>query len=191
MVTSARIFFCTACMVALAAHASAQVQRGVIHGTVHDQSGAVLPGALVEITSEVGAPREVAAGNRGDYRFQELDPGRYTLRATLAGFAPLVRPDVIVAVGASVDVRIDMRVGGVTEELIVNAASPVLDARRLGNVTNFDNVMLEQVPTARDPWALMQHLPGVSVGRPNVGGSESTNQAQHGARADEIGRAHV
>ena len=44
--------------------------------------------------------------------------------------------------------------------------------------------MLNEVPTARDPWALMQHLPGVSIGRPNVGGSESTNQAQFAARGD-------
>jgi hypothetical protein len=72
----------------------------------------------------------------------------------------------------------------VSEDVVVNAASPVLDARRQGNVTNFDRVMLEEVPTARDPWALMQHLPGVTVGRPNVGGSESTNQAQPGARGD-------
>jgi Carboxypeptidase regulatory-like domain len=171
-------------IVTLAAPSLAQVQRGVIHGTVHDQSGAVLPGALVELTSHMGAPREVATGSRGDYRFQDLDPGRYTLRATLEGFAPLVRPDVIVEVGASVEIRVEMRIGGVTEELIVNATSPVLDSRRQGNVTNFDKVMLEEVPTARDPWALMQHLPGVSIGRPNVGGSESTNQAQLAARGD-------
>lgn len=180
----ARIVVATACVIALAAPASAQVQRGVIHGTVHDQSGAVLPGAMVQLTSEVGAPREVSAGARGDYRFQDLDPGRYTLRATLEGFAPLVRPDVIVEVGASVSIRIEMHIGGITEELIITTASPVLDSRRQGNVTNFDKVMLEEVPTARDPWALMPHLPGVSTGRPNVGGSESTNQAQYAARGD-------
>ena len=55
-----------ACVVALAPPAWAQVQRGVILGTVHDPSGAVLPGALVQLTSDVGAPREVAAGGRGE-----------------------------------------------------------------------------------------------------------------------------
>ena len=180
----ARVVMGTACTIALAAPVSAQVQRGEIHGTVHDPSGAVLPGALVQLTSEVGAPRHVTARSRGDYRFQDLDPGRYTLRARLEGFAPLVRPEVIVDVGASVEIRIDMRLGAVTAEVLVAAVSPVLDARRQGNVTNFDQVMLNEVPTARDPWALMQHLPGVSIGRPNVGGSESTNQAQVAARGD-------
>jgi len=173
-----------ACAIALASPVSAQVQRGVIHGTVHDSSGAVLPGALVQLTSDVSAPREAAAGARGDYRFQDLDPSRYMLRVTLDGFAPLVRPDVIVDVGATVEIRIDMAVGAVTEEVMVTVSSPVLDSKRQGNVTNFDPVMLEEVPTPRDPWSLMQHLPGVSIGRPNVGGSESTNQAQFAARGD-------
>ena len=168
----------------LAVPAAAQVQRGVIHGTVHDASGAVLPGALVQLTSEVSAPREAAPGGRGDYRFQDLDPGRYTLRTTLDGFAPLVRPDVIVNVGASVEIPIEMAVGAVTEEVIVSRGQPGARLERQGNVTNFDQVMLNEVPTARDPWALMQHLPGVSIGRPNVGGSESTNQAQFAARGD-------
>jgi hypothetical protein len=180
----AGIVLMSACVVTLAAPASAQVQRGVILGTVHDPSGAVLPGALVQLTSDMGAPREVVAGGRGDYRFQDLDPGRYTVRVTFEGFAPLVRPDIIVEVGASVDVRIEMQLGTVTEEVRIVAASPVLDSRRQGNVTNFDHVMLEEIPTARDPWALMPHVPGVSVGRPNVGGSESTNQAQLAARGD-------
>jgi hypothetical protein len=184
IVRSARVVIWLACVMALALPASAQVQRGVIHGTVHDSSGAVLPGALVQLTSDVSAPREAAAGTRGDYRFQDVDPGRYTVRATLDRFAPLVRPDVIVEIGATVEIRIDMAVGAVTEAMVITASSPVLDSRRQGNVTNFDQVMLNEVPTARDPWALMQHLPGVSVGRPNVGGSESTNQAQFAARGD-------
>lgn len=184
MMSRARIFAGIAWLIVTVAPAWAQVQRGAIHGTVHDASGAVLPGAIVQLTSDVGAPRDMAAGGRGEYRFQDLDPGRYTLRATLEGFSPLVRPGIIVEVGASVEIRIEMALRAVTAEVIITAASPVLDSRRLGSVTNFDQVMLNEVPTARDPWALMQHLPGVTVGRPNVGGSESTNQAQHAARGD-------
>jgi hypothetical protein len=67
----------------------------------------------------------------------------------------------------------------------VSAATPVLDTRRQGNVANFDHVMLNEVPTARDPWALMQHLPGVIINRPNVGGSQSATQAVVIARGDD------
>ena len=173
-----------ACLVGLAIPSSAQVQRGSIYGTVHDATGAVLPGVMVQLTSEIGAPREGISESRGVYRFPDLDPGPYTLRAALPGFAPLVRRDILVGVGTSVEIGIEMVLEAVSEEVVVEAATPVLDVRRQGNVTNFDQVMLNEVPTPRDPWALMQHLPGVTIARPNVGGSESTNQAQYSARGD-------
>ena len=77
IMSRARIVVGVACLTVTAVPALAQVQRGVILGIVHDPSGAVLPGAIVQLTSEVGAPRDVAAGGRGEYRFQDLDPGRY------------------------------------------------------------------------------------------------------------------
>ena len=60
IMSRALIVLGTACLIVTAAPAVAQVQRGVIHGTVHDPSGAVLPGAIVQLTSEVGAPRDAA-----------------------------------------------------------------------------------------------------------------------------------
>ena len=54
-----------------------------------------------------------------------------------------------------------MAVADVAEHVVVTASTPVLDVRRQGNVTNFDQAMLNGIPTARDPWALMQQLPGV------------------------------
>jgi hypothetical protein len=173
-----------ACLIGPALPSAAQVQRGAIYGTAHDTTGAVLPGVLLHLTSPVSAPQETTTGARGEFRFPDLDPSEYTLRATLEGFRPVVRPAVIVGVGVNVEIRIDMAVADVTEEVVVAAATPVLDLRRQGNVTNFDQAMLNEIPTARDPWALMQQLPGVSIGRPNVGGSESTNQAQFAARGD-------
>ena len=168
----------------LALPAPAQVQRGSIYGTVRDATGAVLPGVVVELTSEMTAPREAITEGRGVFRFPDLDPGPYTLRATLPGFAELLRRNILVGVGTSVEIPIEMALEAVSEQILVAAATPVLDVRRQGNVTNFDQTMLNDVPTARDPWALMQHLPGVSIARPNVGGSESTNQAQLTARGD-------
>jgi hypothetical protein len=167
--------------------ATAQIQRGVLYGTARDASGGVLPGALMRLESIHLAPREVITGALGEFRFPDLDPGEYVLHATLAGFQPVVRTPIVVGVGGHVEIVIDLAVSGLDEQIVVDAATPMLDARRRGHVTNFDRAMLEGVPTARDPWALMQHLPGVSVGRPNVGGSESTNQAQFAARGDNGG----
>src|SRR4029078_2346670 len=38
---------------------------------------------------------------------------------------------------------------------------------------------LEKIPTARDPWAILQTTPGVLTDRINVGGKESGQQAQY------------
>jgi hypothetical protein len=131
--------------------AAAQIQRGEIYGTVHDRTRAVLPGIVLQLTSDITAPQETTAGGRGEFRFTGLDPGRFTLKATLAGFAPLVRPNIIVGIGTSVEINLEMVIAELTQEVIVSAATPVLDVRRQGNVTNFDQVMLNEIPTARDP----------------------------------------
>ena len=103
----------------------------------------------------------------------------------LDGFAPYLRQGLIVGVGATIDLVLELELAGRAEEVRVTAATPVLDTRRQGNVTNFDQVMLNEIPTARDPWALMQHLPGVVINRPNVGGSQSATQAAIVARGDD------
>ncbi len=150
-----------------------------------DASGAVLPGAVIVLTSELSAPQEALSGVLGEFRFVNLDPGRYDLRATLDGFALYLRESIIVGVGATVELPLDLEVSARLETVRVTAATPMLESRRQGNVTNFDQVMLNDIPTARDPWALMQHLPGVTIDRPNVGGSRSATQAVIAARGDD------
>jgi len=92
---------------------------------------------------------------------------------------------VIIGVGTTVELLLDLEVAARIESVRVTAATPMLESRRQGNVTNFDQVMLNEIPTARDPWALMQHLPGVTIDRPNVGGSRSATQAVIAARGND------
>jgi hypothetical protein len=169
----------------LAPAAHAQVQRGSIYGSISDNQGAVIPGATVQLVSDRTAPREVVTGTRGEFRFTDLDPGAYTVKITIAGFAPYVRENVTVGVGTSVELPVQMTLGGVSEEVRVTAEAPILDTRQLGNIANFDNEVLNEIPTARDPWVLMQFVPGVQVDRVNVGGSESGQQSVMSARGDD------
>lgn len=172
-------------LLGLAPSGAAQVQRGAIYGTVTDASGAVLPGAVVQLTSPLTGAREAVTGTGGEFRFENLDPGPYSLRVTMAGFTPLVRENVTVGVGTNVDLRMEMSVAGVQEEVRVTADTPTLDVRTQGNVANFDRELLNEVPTARDPWVLLQFVPGVQLDRINVGGSESGQQSVFAARGDD------
>ena len=174
-----------AAVLGLSPGALAQVHAARSTAPSPTTSGAVLPGATVQLTSAQTGAREAVAGSQGEFRFENLDPGEYNLRVTLAGFTPYVRERVIVGVGTSVELKMEMAVAGVQEEVRVTAETPMLDTRTQGNVANFDQAMLNEVPTARDPWVLLQFVPGVQLDRINVGGSESGQQSVFSARGDD------
>src|SRR5262245_577520 len=72
------------------------VSSGTIEGTVKDESGSVLPGVTVTITSpalQVGQVVQVS-DSAGNYKFVDLPAGTYRLSAELPGFASSIREDL-------------------------------------------------------------------------------------------------
>src|SRR5262245_21189609 len=66
-----------------------QAVGGGISGVVHDQSGAVIPGATVTIQSvETGAVRTLETDADGRYVAPSIAVGHYQLTATKEGFNP-------------------------------------------------------------------------------------------------------
>jgi carboxypeptidase family protein/TonB-dependent receptor-like protein len=155
----------------------AQQQTGRIDGVVSDATGAVVPGATVLLNGTSTAQLETTTSANGDYHFLNLSPGTYTVTAKLPGFADVVRQNVIVQTGGSTQIDLQMRPSGVSETVTVTGASPVVDTRKTTNEITFDQTQLQEIPTARDPWVLLQQTPGVLVDRVNVGGNESGQQS--------------
>src|SRR5438477_6711420 len=85
----------------------AQFQTGNIYGKVQAKDGSVLPGVSVTLTG-VGAPQTTITGAQGEFRFANLSPGTYSLKAELAGFGSAARTGVSVRVGANADVTITL-----------------------------------------------------------------------------------
>ncbi|HEX6100832.1 MAG TPA: carboxypeptidase regulatory-like domain-containing protein [Thermoanaerobaculia bacterium] len=152
----------------------AQTQSGNIIGKVLSNDGAVLPGVTVTVTG-IGAPQTFVTTSDGDFRFLGLHPGTYTVTAELAGFST-VRREVDVILGKNSEFDFELT-PAVTEALTVIAATPVIDTRDTGTGQNVEEVELINVPTARDPWVILQSIPGVLVDRVNVGGNESGQQS--------------
>src|SRR5262249_48244731 len=75
-------------ILAAAGAARAQIFTGDVIGTARDESGAVLPGVTVTLTSPAapGGPLTTVTSEKGEYRFTQLNPGSYTLELTLSGF---------------------------------------------------------------------------------------------------------
>jgi len=100
-----------------AINASAQETRGSIVGTVTDSSGAVLPGAVVEL-QPIG--KKVISDAQGNYKLNDLAPGQYTLSVSYIGFASSSSP-VTLTSGQSLNQPMVLKVGSQADEVLVSA----------------------------------------------------------------------
>jgi carboxypeptidase family protein/TonB-dependent receptor-like protein len=167
-----------ALLLLLAIPAMAQLQSGNLFGTVKSPTGETLPGVTVTLTGG-GAPQVQVTDAQGRFRFPGLAPGSdYALKAELQGFSPLESSGIVVNVGRNTDIELTLS-AQVEDVINVVAESPLLDTRRISTGTTVTNADLERIPTARDPWAVLQSTPGVLTDRINVGGNESGQQAQY------------
>lgn len=164
----------TAGLLLIALPALAQTDSGNVVGKVLDKSGAPLPGATVTLTG-IGAPQTFVTNADGDYRFLRLSPGKYSVSAELEGMGKSTRNvEVTVANNAEINLSLSPTVA---EAITVTAATPIIDRRDAGTGQNLQLTELENVPTARDPWVVLQSVPGVLVDRVNVGGNKSGQQS--------------
>jgi hypothetical protein len=153
-----------------------QAQTGNLYVHVIDDQGTALPGVAVTL-SGIGASVTQVTIATGDVRFLGRPPGSYSLDFALSGFTKVNRKNVVVAVGQNTEITQALKISAVQEQVVVTAESPLLDTKKTGSQTVVSGVELAQVPTARDPWVILNTAPGVQVDRVNVGGSESGQQS--------------
>jgi hypothetical protein len=164
--------------------AGAQVQTGNISVKAVDDQGAVMPGATVTITSPV-LPRalEGTTDTSGVFQVPGLNPGTYTVKVALQGFQTLIREDVIVRQGQTVNLDVALKVGALAEAITVKGESPVVDTKSVGSRTNIDSALLESTPGGKDIWNILEYkAPGVVVETPDVGGNQGGLQRSMSAR---------
>src|SRR5438552_7344899 len=101
-----------------------------ISGTVHDQSGAVLPGVEVTATqTETGIARTAVTNETGSYVLANLALGPYKVEAALSGFRTFVQTGIVLQVNSSPVVNPVWQVGQVTEEIEVQANASQVETR--------------------------------------------------------------
>ena len=105
----------------------AQIASSSLSGTISDQSGALVSGATVAATQKAtGFSREVLSDSHGDYSFEELTPGVYTVTATKTGFRDFEADNVQLLVNQKGRVDVKLAVGAGMERITVTASvSPV------------------------------------------------------------------
>ena len=162
------------CIVIATGSAFAQISTGNIYGKVVDSTGAALPGVTVTLTG-AGAPQVFLTDAEGNFRYPALPPGTYTIKAELAGMGTATSAvDVNIGRNSSVTMTINPTL---SSTITVTAETPLLDVRKTGTGATVTKIELQEVPTARDPWVVLQQVPGVLTDRINVGGNESGQQS--------------
>jgi hypothetical protein len=117
--------------------AQAQEITGAINGVIRDNSGAVLPQAVVSATNiDTGLDVRTTSDDTGLYTFALLRPGRYRLAVEKPGFQRLIRENVVVNTAERLRLDMMMEVGQVSESVTVVAQAPLLQSEQatLGHV---------------------------------------------------------
>jgi hypothetical protein len=164
-------------LLAVGGTAFAQLQTGNLYGTVTDDKGAALPGVTVTLSGQ-GAPQVQVTNAQGQFRFLGLAPGSYDLKSELEGFSTIDYPNIVINIGRNTTIEVKLS-PAVEDVITVTAESPLLDERRISTGATVSQTELEKIPTARDPWAILQSTPGVLTDRINVGGNESGQQSAY------------
>lgn len=105
-----------------AASTFAQVPVGTISGTIVDESGAVIPNAVVTVRNKsTGAERKVTSSEEGTFSAAALPAGSYEVVIQVKGFRTL-QQEVVVSTGTVSTLELKMQVGQTTEIVNVEAA---------------------------------------------------------------------
>ena len=128
--SAARLSFCAALLLS-AVMASAQgSQSGGITGTVKDQSGAMVGGAVIEIYNlETGVlERHVTTNAEGLYTIVQLRPGSYRVEVTDAGFSKFVTT-LVVRLNETARLDVTLKVGAFSRNSQFRPPEPWLTRR--------------------------------------------------------------
>src|SRR5215831_12236153 len=104
-----------------------------INGTVHDPSGAVLPGVEVTATqTSTNVSRQAVSDERGNFVLPNLPIGPYKVEAALPGFRTFVQTGIELGVNQNPNLTVTMEVGQVAQEVEVNANVSMVETQNLG-----------------------------------------------------------
>ena len=166
----------------LASATRAQTFRGGINGLVTDPTGAVVLGAEIRATNEAtGLSYVTASSNAGEFSFQDLPLGNYTIVVSSTGFQTVKIGPVRVSAGAIYTLPVKLSVAEVASTIEVSAAALSLDTTATTLTTVVPSVTVENRPlNGRDFVQMIAVSPGFS------GYAAGAIGSVNGARANQV-----
>ena len=163
------------CILALAtsvSRLSAQVATGRITGRVTDSTGAVVAGATVSLTSDTtSVVQTVRTGGSGDYVFEAVNPGSYTLKVVAPGFAQYTQQGIQAHIQDNLTIDVKLAVGTVGQQVSVSAAvTPLLQEEDASVGQTIDEEQVNNMPLQSRDWTTLGLL---SAGASTTAGSSN------------------
>src|SRR5712692_8357771 len=174
---ASRVVF-TLVLALVASAASAQTGQGRLTGSVTDVQRVVLPGATVFAASPALIGQQIAITQAdGRYLFPALPSGVYSLTFTLPRFQTFVREGIELSLATTITVDAQLAIAAVQEQVVVSAASPVVDVATTKVGLSLKGDALVAVPGSTDVWGALSESPGIRMQGFDVGGSHKSQQS--------------
>jgi len=134
-----------------------------IQGEVKDPSGAGVAKATIHLlNTATGVSAVVTSDDGGNYRFVSLAPGSYKITAEATGFSKS-EADVTLLTEQNLNLPISLKVGSVSESVVVTTEAPVVDTADSRNQMTIENRAVAQLPViGRNLVTLVTMAPGAS-----------------------------
>jgi len=149
--------------IALPFNSQAQTFRGGINGTIADQSGAVVPGAAVEaVDVATGVSHKTISSSAGEYSFEDLPLGNYSVLVSATSFKPEKISNVPVTAGVIYTLQVKLTIASAGETTVeVSASGLALDTTTTTQTTDIPEAAIQDVPlNGRDFTQLIGLAPG-------------------------------
>src|ERR1035437_9480029 len=144
------------------AAAVAQFDTGTIVGSVTDPSGAVIPQTTVTITNTgTGAETTMPTDSNGSFVASGLPFGHYVVSAVAANFGKTSTQPIDLHVGATVTVRLALKIAAATETVEVTGTVTTVDASSSTAGTTLNSEQIGNLPVnGRDVSEFLEISPG-------------------------------
>ena len=142
----------------------AQAVNAKLEGVVSDNEGGPLPGVTVMASSPtmVGTASTVTDEN-GKYRLLGITPGTYKITFALEGFTTITKENIILHVEETLAVNVKMKLGQLSEEIVVTAQVPLIDTKSTSRGGVLTKQVFSSLPKGRNFESLVSTIPGVNM----------------------------
>lgn len=119
----------------------------VLKGTVTDAAGAAVPHAKVGVKNEAtGVEWNTESDNVGSYQVTSLPIGNYAITVTATGFGTAIVKNITLAPATTVTQNVEMKVGQVSDQVIVRVETPVIDSSTITMGQVIDQKTTQEIP---------------------------------------------